>query len=104
MEHSRLDELSTAELRERAFTLAKRRLDLRFFWGVVEHLPHAPEAAGVDGSLGSVGPAIDSVLELWHELTVQDTDYGDAEPVLRARFIEYLKRYGGRSASEEPAQ
>lgn len=82
--------LPTSTLRERAFALARRRRDLGFFWDVVRHLPHAPEAEDVDGSLGSVGPAIDSVIELWHELTGRDTDYGDAEPLVRASFIEYL--------------
>lgn len=84
------DELSTKELRKRAFAQARSRHDLNFFWEVIQRLPHSREAADVDGSLGSVGPAIDSVIELWHELTGQDTDYGDAEPVLRARFIQYL--------------
>ncbi|GAA4911441.1 hypothetical protein LX16_2560 [Stackebrandtia albiflava] len=90
MDESTLDELSTTELRERAFALARRRHDLSFFWEVVQRLPHAQEAEEVDGSLGSVGPAIDAVVEMWHELTGHDTDYGDVEPLLRARFIEYL--------------
>lgn len=90
MDESDLSELSTQELRERAFALARERRDLGFFWEVIQRLPHSQEAEEVDGSLGSVGPAIDSVVELWHELTGHDADYGTAEPILRARFIEYL--------------
>lgn len=76
----------------------------------MEHLPHAREAEDVDGSLGSVGPAIDSVIEMWHELTANDADYGPAEPLLRARFIEYLSSpsdgddEGRRLPVEERAQ
>jgi hypothetical protein len=94
MTDSTLDELSTEELRDRAFGLARKRHDLRFYWEVVRHLPHAPEAEEVDGSLGSVGPAIDSVVELWRELTGDGRDYGDAEPLLRAKFIDYLSDGG----------
>nr|WP_211207273.1 hypothetical protein [Stackebrandtia nassauensis] len=90
MAESTLDELSTEQLRERAFARARQRHDLGFFWDVVRHLPHAPEAEEVDGSLGSVGAAIDSVVALWHELTGHDTDYGSSEPLLRAKFIDYL--------------
>ncbi|WP_415645618.1 hypothetical protein, partial [Stackebrandtia soli] len=77
--------------------LARKRHDLRFFWGIVGHLPHAPEAEQVDGSLGSLGPAIDSVIELWHELTAENTDYGEAEPLLRATFIDYIMKHSGDS-------
>lgn len=90
MADSTLDELSTQELRHRAFARARQRHDLGFFWDVVRHLPHAPEAEEVDGSLGSLGAAVDSVTSLWHELTSDDTDYGASEPLLRAKFIDYL--------------
>lgn len=90
MSESTLDELSTDELRDRAFALARKHHDLGFFWDVLRHLPHAPEAEDIDGSLGSVGPAIDSVIELWHELTGHGADYGDEEPLLRAKFIDYI--------------
>ncbi len=92
-----LSTLSTGELRQRAFALARERHDITFFWDLVRHLPHAPQAEDVDGSLGSLGSGLDSVLQLWHELTNDDGDYGDAEPLLRARFIDYL------SASSKPA-
>lgn len=85
-----LSSLTTGELRDHAFAAARKRHDIGFFWDLVQHLPHAPQAEDVDGSLGSVGPGLDSVLQLWHELTGGDADYGEAEPLLRARFIDYL--------------
>ncbi|HZE40781.1 MAG TPA: hypothetical protein VE172_18420 [Stackebrandtia sp.] len=100
MTDSTSDALTTDELREKAFELAKRRRDVGFFWDVLRHLPHAPEAEEVDGSLGSVGAAIDSALELWHELNGREGHYGEAEPLLRAKFIDYLNP---ASATEEVA-
>lgn len=41
-----LDRLSSDELRERAFDVAKRRLDVRFFWDLLEAAPAAEAAAG----------------------------------------------------------
>ena len=46
-----LDALSTEELRHRAFAKARRNGDVRFFWSVVRHLPHADDAESLDGSL-----------------------------------------------------
>jgi hypothetical protein len=83
-----LDKLSTEELRERAFALARDRRDVGFFWSVVRHLPHADDAEELDGSLGSYGASVDDAVALWRELTGHG--YGEAEPLLRAAFIDYL--------------
>ncbi|HIW63548.1 MAG TPA: hypothetical protein H9881_13900 [Candidatus Stackebrandtia excrementipullorum] len=101
MDEAELEKLPTLQLREKAFALARQRRDLPFFWEVLRRLPHSKEAETVDGSLGSVGAALDSVVELWHELTGHDTDYGDVEPLLRARFIEYLIE-SGQDRSKNP--
>ncbi len=90
-----LDALPTEELRERAFALARERRDLSFFWSLVKHLPHADDAEGLDASLGAYGASIDEAFALWRELTGHG--YGDSEPLVRAAFIEYLRR-GGRAA------
>jgi hypothetical protein len=84
-----LDALSTDELRKRAFTLARERRDLRFFWDLFTHVPHGNED-NHDGWLGSFAATIDDAVALWGEVTGHD--YGDAEPVLRAAFIDYLMR------------
>lgn len=86
-----LDALSTEELRERAFALARRRHDVRFFWDVVRHLPHADDAEDLDASMGAYGASIDDAVALWREFDGQDL--GEAEPLLRAAFIDYLLRH-----------
>ena len=81
-----LDELSTEELRERAFALARHRRDLRFFWDLFRRLPHS-EGEGPDGSLG-IESTVDEAVTLWREFTGHA--YGDGEPLVRAAFIDYL--------------
>ena len=85
-----LDALSTEELRERAFALAREHRDVGFFWSVLRHLPNADEAAALDGAPNSIGPTIDEASALWRELTGHG--YGESEPLLRAAFIDYLSR------------
>ncbi|MEV4543045.1 hypothetical protein ACIBXA_00365 [Micromonospora echinaurantiaca] len=86
-----LDALSTEELRERAFEVARDRRDVGFFWSVLRHLPNADEAAALDGAPNSIGPIIDEANALWRELTGHG--YDEAEPLLRAAFIDYLMKH-----------
>ncbi len=86
-----LDELSTEDLRSRAFARARQRHDVRFFWQVLRHLPHADDAEQLDGSIGSFGESIDDAIALWREFTGRG-GYGDAEPIIRAAFIDYLRK------------
>jgi len=83
-----LDALPTEELRERAFTLARHKHDVGFFWSVIRHLSHADEAAELDGSPNSIGPTVEEAVALWREFTGHG--YGESEPLLRAAFIDYL--------------
>jgi hypothetical protein len=87
-----LDVLSTEELRERAFALARHRLDVGFFWSVLKHLPAADDASELDGSPNSVGPTVDEAVALWRELTGHGYDE-ESEPLLRAAFIDYLLKH-----------
>jgi hypothetical protein len=86
-----LDALPTEELRVLAFALARERRDVKFFWSVFEHLPHADDAEGLDGALGSYGPSVDDAFALWREF--EGRDLGTAEPLLRAAFIDYLMQH-----------
>lgn len=86
-----LDALSTEELREEAFAVARRRRDLAFFWSVLRHLPDADDAQALDGSPNSVGPTIDEAVALWREFTGHG--YAESEPLLRAAFIDYLMKH-----------
>jgi hypothetical protein len=87
-----LDDLSTEELRNRAFALAERRRDLRFFWDLARHLPQAAVLAGEDGSPGHVFGSIEKAVEGVREL-FGDADLGELEPMFRVRFIDYLKTH-----------
>ncbi|HET6213686.1 MAG TPA: hypothetical protein VFE14_12555 [Micromonosporaceae bacterium] len=86
-----LDALSTEELRERAFDLARERRDVSFFWSVLQHLPHADDAEGLDASMGAYGASVDDAVALWREF--EGDDLGETEPLLRAAFIDYLLRH-----------
>ena len=86
-----LDKLSTEELREQAFALAREHRDVGFFWSVLRHLPNADEAAALDGAPNSVGPIIDEANALWRELTGHG--YEESAPLLRAAFIDYLMKH-----------
>ena len=68
-----LDALPTEKLRERAFTKARERRDLGFFWSGLKHLPDSDEAAELDGAPNTIGPTIDEAVALWRELTGRAT-------------------------------
>ena len=86
-----LDDLSTEELRKRAFHRAERHGDVGFFWDLIRHLPSSDDVQTEDGSLGSVSYSISELVELVRELTGKG--FGDSEPIIRARFIEYLRAH-----------
>lgn len=81
-----LDELSTEELRERAFAKARSKRDLGFFWDLFTHLPTAPETE--ERELADIGAAIEDAVQLWREMAGHR--YEESEPLIRAKFIDYL--------------
>jgi hypothetical protein len=89
MEQQDLDQLSTEELRQQAFSLAVKRRDLSFFWSIFRHLPSADDAETLDASFGAVGASVNDAVALWREFSGHE--YGDAEPMLRAAFMAYLR-------------
>jgi hypothetical protein len=87
-----LDRLSTEELRQRAFERAESRHDVGFFWDLLRHLPPTENVASEDASAGNItggiAEAVEAVREMWgHGL-------GEVEPLVRARFIDYLRDPG----------
>ena len=86
-----LDELSTEELRKRAFHHAERHADVGFFWDLIKHLPASGDLADDDGSLGAVSGGVAETVGLVREL--MGKDLGDSEPLLRARYLEYLREH-----------
>jgi hypothetical protein len=88
--NAELDALSTEELRHRAFELAESRHDVRFFWDLIRHLPSSADVATEDGSAGNITASITETLEIVRELFGKGEEYGAVEPLLRARFLDYL--------------
>lgn len=84
-----LDDLTTEQLREKAFDKARKAHDLGFFWDLVKHLRAGHSIAGEDGSAGNITGTIAELVDLGRELTGHDL--GDDEPLLRARFLDYLR-------------
>jgi hypothetical protein len=84
-----LDAMPTEDLRERAFDQARERRDVRFFWSVLRHLPAAEETENLDASLGAYAASVDDAVAMWREMAGEG-GYGDVEPLLRAKFIDYL--------------
>ncbi len=85
-----LDTLSTEELRERAFATARERHDLHFFVDLFRHLPAADGFDETDDGFMGLGAGFEGAVALWREL--RGHGYGDEEPLLRARFIDYLMK------------
>jgi hypothetical protein len=83
-----LDALSTEDLRERAFDKAREAHDVSFFWDLVKHLRAARNFAVEDGSGGGLTGSIAELVDLVRELSGKSL--GDDEPLLRARFLDYL--------------
>jgi len=92
-----LDALPTEELRERAFALARKHHDIKFFWTVTKHLPDSDDVGELDGAPNSIGPIIDEYVALWREFRgkggYREHGYGEQEPLLRAAFIDYLQTH-----------
>lgn len=97
MNASDLDRYSTPELQHRAFDLARERRDWRFFVDLFRHTPTALEAEDLDPDVAEIGVAIDDLLGMWREAT--KGDWGAAEPLARAAFIDYIGRHGAAAGS-----
>ena len=90
MDRNELDALSTEELREKAFDVAQHRLDVGFFWDLLKHLPSSDNAAGED-AFTAAPAAISDLIQLFRVFNGEDL--GDVEPMLRAKFVDYLTEH-----------
>lgn len=84
-----LDQLSTDELRRRAFDKAEDAKDIGFFWDLVKHMRASQAIAAEDGSSGAITGSITEAVHLVRELMGKEP-LGEDEPLLRARFLDYL--------------
>ena len=87
---SDLDALTTEQLRVRAFDKAQAAHDVGFFWDLAKHLRASRALAGEDGSSGSLTGSITELVDLGREMLGKDL--GDDEPLVRARFLQYLRQ------------
>jgi hypothetical protein len=83
-----LDALPTSELRERAFGKAEHGRDIGFFWDLIKHLQASEAIGSDDGSAGGLGEGIGGAIDLVRDLLGRHE--GAMEPMLRARYIDYL--------------
>ena len=84
-----LDDLPTEDLRRRAFDKARAAHDRAFFWDLTTHLRGSRAIAGEDGSSGGITGTLAELVDLGREL--MGKGLGDDEPLLRARFLDYLR-------------
>jgi hypothetical protein len=83
------ERLSTKDLHDRAFGLARRRLDVRFFWDLLEAAPAAEAAAG------HVGEAQADILSFSERVAdIVDPDSAEEADAFRPIYIEYLLEHG----------
>ena len=86
-----LETLTTEQLRQRAFEKAESAKDVGFFWDLVKHMRASSAIAGEDGSSGAITGSITELVHLVRELMGR-APFGDDEPLLRARFLDYLQK------------
>jgi len=88
LEDDGLDRLSSKELHDRAVHRAKRHLDARFFYELMQLLPVAEAGAG------ELGKAENDVLRLSAHLDdVTDSGQGEVAELLRPFYLEYLRKH-----------
>lgn len=84
-----LGRLSSQELHDLAVSRAKRHLDVRFFWQLMQTLPTAEAAAG------ELDEAETDVMRLSaHVDDITDAGRGDVADMMRPFYIDYLRRHG----------
>jgi len=89
-----LEDLPYAELHERAFKLAQKRRDVGFFIDLYNHTKAAHAAATEGGSLGDLSGSMMDIVEGAREALAATPD-PELEPLLRARFVTYLREHAG---------
>jgi hypothetical protein len=84
-----LEDLSSKELHDLAVHRARRRLDVKFFWQLMQNLPAAEAAAGQydesDADVLKISAHIDDVT---------DSGEGEVAELLRPFYLEYLRKHG----------
>ena len=91
-----LEALPTKDLYDRAIALAKRRLDVGYFWDLLKALPVAEEVIGDDERSKT---DVRRPLALLNDL-LYDADSGPLGEALRPMYVDYLLEHD--RAEREP--
>jgi hypothetical protein len=84
-----LEQLSSQELHDLAVSRAKRHLDVRFFWDLIQTLPTAEAGAG------ELQEAETNILRLSaHVDDVTEAGEGEVAELMRPFYIDYLRKHG----------
>jgi hypothetical protein len=87
-----LERLSSPELHDLAVRHARRHLDVKFFWDLVQLLPPAEASAGeldeAEADVQRLSPHIDEVT---------DSRRGEIAERLRPFYLDYLRRHAVRA-------
>jgi hypothetical protein len=79
-----LNELSSEELHDRAVSHAKRHLNVKFFWNLLQMTPAA------NAESGDVGQADSDVLRVSGQLADAVEDRPELREAMRPLYIDYL--------------
>jgi hypothetical protein len=82
-----LDALSSEELHDRAVAHAKRHLNVRFFWDLLQYTPAA------DAESGELGQADSDVLRVSGQVTDAIEDRPELRDAMRPVYIDYLLKH-----------
>lgn len=85
-----LEDLPYDELRDRAFELAEKRHDLKFFYDLYAHTPAMTAMADEGGSLGELSGSLIEIVRGAREVFGEES-VGQLQPLFVARFATYLR-------------
>jgi hypothetical protein len=89
-----LDRLSSKELHDLAVRHARRHLDAKFFWNLMQVLPAAEAAAGENAEMAADIDHMSAHLD-----DVTESGKGETAELLRPFYLDYLRRHGVKAPS-----
>ena len=86
------EDLPYDELRDKAFELAEKRHDVRFFYDLYGHTPAMTAMADEGGSLGEISGSLIEIVAGARQAFGEES-VGDLQPLFVARFATYLREH-----------
>jgi hypothetical protein len=84
-----LDRLTSQELHDLAVRRARRHLDVKFFWRLIERLPAAEAAAGERDEAAADVNTLSAHLD-----DITNSGRGEVAELLRPFYLDYLREHG----------